>query len=96
MQAFLLIPPSEWKKVLEQLARLEETEQQRSKDKPAPPADEILNVWQAATRLGMTPAGVCKVRRGGRLKRNRLNKKEWSFYTSELHRYQIRISGMIE
>ena len=94
MQAFLLIPESEWKEVLERLVRLEEAEQQRSQEKAALPADEILNVRQAAARLGMKPEGVRNARRAGRLKGLRLNEKEWGFYTSELHRYLNRYNRL--
>ncbi|MFC6225656.1 DNA-binding protein [Hymenobacter artigasi] len=90
MQAFLLIPESEWKEVLERLARLETAEQERSKDKAALPPDEILNVRRAAAHLGMTPEGIRKARRAGRVKGVRINEKEWGFYNSELNRYQHR------
>ena len=90
MQSFLLIPESECKELVSRVARLEEAEQQQCKEKAALPVDEILNVRQAATRLGMTPEGIRKARRAGRLKGVRINEKEWGFYTSELHRYQNR------
>ena len=90
MQAFLLILESEWKELVSRVARLEDAEQQQSKEKTALPVDEILNVLQAATRLGMTPEGIRKARRAGRLKGVRLNEKEWGFYISELHCYQNR------
>ena len=54
------------------------------------PVDEILNVRQAAAHLGMTPEGIRKARRAGRVKGVRINEKEWGFYTSELNRYQHR------
>ncbi len=93
MQAFVLIPESEWKDLVSRVARLEEAGQQQAKEKAALPVDEILNVRQAAARLGMTPEGIRKARRAGRLKGVRINKKEWGFYTSELHRYQNRYNG---
>lgn len=90
MQAFLLIPESEWKGILERLERLEVAEQQRAEKIELLPADEILAVRQTAARLGMTPEGIRKARRAGRLKGVRINEKEWGFYTTELHRYQNR------
>ena len=94
MQAFLLIPESEWKELLSRVERLEETVHQGEKDKASLPADEILNVRQTATRFGMTPEGVRKARRAGRLKGIRINEKEWGFYTSELHRYLNRYNRL--
>ena len=90
MQVCLLILESEWKEVLERLARLEAAEQQRSNAKAALPADVVLNVRQAAALLKVTPAGLRRARRAGRVKGVRLNEKEWGFYTSELHRYLNR------
>jgi len=94
MQAFLLIPESEWKELMSRVERLEEAVQQREKDKASLPAEEILNVRQAATRIGITPEGVRKARRAGRLKGIRINEKEWGFYTSELHRYLNRYNRL--
>jgi len=90
MQAFLLISESDWKELVSRVARLEEAEQQHAKEKAELPVDEILNVRQAAVRLGMKPEGIRKARRAGRLKGVRLNEKEWGFCTSELSRYQNR------
>jgi len=90
MQAFLLIPEAEWKQILKRLECLEAAEQQRAKEQAALPADEILNVRQAATLLKVTPEGLRKARRAGRVKGVRLNEKEWGFYTSELQRYLNR------
>ena len=90
MEAFLLIPESEWKELVSRVARLEEAGQQQAKEKAALPVDEILNVRQTAARLGMTPEGIRKARRAGRLKGVRINEKEWGFYTTELYRYQNR------
>ena len=94
MQAFLLIPESEWKELMSRVERLEEAVQQREKDKTSLPAEEILNVRQSATRIGMTPEGVRKAQRAGRLKEIRINEKEWGFYTSELHRYLNRYNRL--
>ena len=90
MEAFLLIPETEWRQMLSRLERLEEAEQQRTEEKDALPADEILNVRQAAALLKVTPAGLRRARRAGRVKGVRINEKEWGFYTSELHRYLNR------
>jgi hypothetical protein len=90
MQAFLLIPETEWRQLIERLERLEAAEQQRNQEKAALPADEILNVRQAAALLKVTPEGLRKARRAGRVKGVRINEKEWGFYTSELHRYLNR------
>lgn len=90
MEAFVLIPESEWKQIVSRLERLEEVVEQRTKESEALPPDEILAVRQAAARLGMTPEGIRKARRAGRLKGVRINEKEWGFYTTELHRYQNR------
>ena len=90
MQAFLLIPESEWKEVLKRLDRLEEAEQERAKEEALLPKDEVLNVRQAAALLKITPAGLRRARRAGRVKGVRINEKEWGFYTSELHRYLNR------
>ena len=94
MQAFLMIPESEWKELMSRVDRLEEAVHQGEKNKASLPADEILNVRQTATRLGMTPEGVRKARRAGRLKGVRINEKEWGFYTSELHRYLNRYNRL--
>ena len=90
MEAFLLIPESEWKQVLDRLGRLEAAEQQRAVEEAALPADEILNVRQAAAWLNLTPEGVRKARRAGRIKGVRINEKEWGFLISELQRYLNR------
>ena len=90
MQAFLLIPESEWQHMLRRLDCLEEAEQQRIKEKAALPMDEVLNVRQAAALLKVTSSGLRRARRAGRVNGVRLNEKEWGFYTSELHRYLNR------
>ena len=94
MQAFLLIPETEWRQVVGRLERLENAEQQRAEEKAALPADEILNVRQAAALLKVTPGGLRRARRAGRVKGVRLNEKEWGFYTSELHRYLNRYNRL--
>ena len=82
------------KRVLNRIERLEEAEQKRAKEKAALPEDEILNMRQAAALLKVTPEGLRKARRAGRVKGVRLNEKEWGFYTSELHRYLTRYNRL--
>ena len=90
MEAFLLIPESEWQQIVSRLEHLEKAVQQGAEEANVLPTDEILAVRQVAARLGMTPEGIRKARRAGRLKGVRINEKEWGFYTTELHRYQNR------
>ena len=45
---------------------------------------------QAAAYLNISPEGVRKARRAGRLSGLRLNEKEWGFRLSELDRYLSR------
>jgi hypothetical protein len=90
MEAFLLIPESEWRQIVSRLERVEEAVRQETQKKDSLPADEVLNVRQAATLLKVTPAGLRRARRAGRVKGVRINEKEWGFYTSELHRYLNR------
>ena len=68
MEAFLLIPESEWQQIVSRLERLEKVMQQAEEAAHVLPPDEILAVQQAAARLGMTPEGIRKARRAGRLK----------------------------
>ena len=77
MEAFLLIPESEWQQIMSRLERLEKVVQQREEETDVLPPDEILAVRQAAARLGMTPEGIRKARRAGRLKGVRINEKKW-------------------
>ena len=87
MQTVVIIPEQEWRQLLADVQRL-----QAQVTQPAAPAgtDDILNVRQAAARLGMRPDGLRKARRAGRVKGIRLNEKEWGFRESELTRYQNR------
>ena len=55
---------------------------------------EVLNVRQAAALLKVTPGGLRRARRAGRVKGVRINEKEWGFYTSELHRYLNRYNRL--
>ena len=52
---------------MSRLERLEEADQQRVKEKAVLPADEVLNVRQAAALLKVTPAGLRRARRAGRV-----------------------------
>jgi hypothetical protein len=88
MQVALIIPEAEWQALL---ARLEKLEQRiTALESPPAPPDRLLTVRQAAARLSITPEGVRKARRAGRLRGVKLNEKEWGFYESELSRYLSR------
>ncbi|NML67856.1 helix-turn-helix domain-containing protein [Hymenobacter sp. RP-2-7] len=52
--------------------------------------DRLLNVREAAHYLRLTPEGVRKARRQGRLSGVHLKEKEWGFRQSELDRYLTR------
>ena len=71
------------------MQRLKEFEAATPQKSP-PPADRLLNVRQAAELLTISPAGLRKARRAGRLTGVRLNEKEWGFFESELTRYLNR------
>ena len=49
-----------------------------------------MTVRQAAAHTNLTPEGIRKARRAGRIKGVRLNEKEWGFYESELNRHLDR------
>ncbi|MFD2785364.1 helix-turn-helix domain-containing protein [Hymenobacter rubripertinctus] len=88
MQVALLVPEQEWQQLLADVQRLKATE---SATKPAPPPpDRLLTVRQAAAHLNISPEGVRKARRAGRLSGLRLNEKEWGFRESELNRHLNR------
>ena len=89
MQVALLVPEQEWQLLLADVQRLKATES--AMPKPAPPApDPLLTVRQAAAYLNISPEGVRKARRAGRLSGLRLNEKEWGFRESELNRHLNR------
>lgn len=88
MQAVILISESEWHGLLNEVARLRSEVEKLSG--PAAPPDRLLNVREAAKYLRLTPEGVRRARRDGRLKGVHLNEKEWGFYLSELTRYLTR------
>ena len=89
MQVVLLVPEAEWRALAAEVEQLKQTVARL-----APPAtslpDRILNVREAAHYLRLTPEGVRKARRQGRLTGLRLNEKEWGFRQSELDRYLAR------
>ena len=87
MQVALLVPEQEWHQLLADVQRLKATES----PKPAPPPpDRLLTVRQAAAYLNISPEGVRKARRAGRLTGLHLNEKEWGFFESELTRHLNR------
>ena len=93
MQVALLVPEQEWRQLLADVQRLKATE--ASTAQPAPAPDRLLTVRQAATYLNITPEGVRKCRRAGRLSGVRINEKEWGFRESELNRYLTRYNRQL-
>ena len=89
MQVALLVPEQEWHQLLADVQRLKATEAAAPKP-AAPPQDRLLTVRQAAVHTNLTPEGIRKARRAGRIKGVRLNEKEWGFYESELNRHLDR------
>lgn len=91
MQAVILVSEAEWHGLLNEVARLR-TEVEKLSPPAAPPTlpDRILNVREAAQYLRLTPEGVRKGRRKGRLQGVRINEKSWGFRLSELNRYLTR------
>ena len=89
MQVALLVPEQEWHQLLADVQRLKATEAATPKP-AASPQDRLLTVRQAATYTNLTPEGIRKARRAGRIKGVRLNEKEWGFYESELNRHLDR------
>lgn len=87
MQTVVLIPEPEWRQILGRLTKLEQAEQART---AVAASDDVLNVRQAAARLGLQPDGLRKARRAGRIRGVRINEKEWGFRESELTRYLHR------
>ncbi len=93
MQVALLVPEQEWRQLLADVQRLKATEANTAQ--PVPPPDRLLTVRQAATYLNITPEGVRKGRRAGRLSGVRINEKEWGFRESELNRYLTRYNRQL-
>ena len=89
MQVALLVPEQEWHQLLADVQRLKATEAATPKP-AASPQDRLLTVRQAAAYTNLTPEGIRKARRAGRIKGVRLNEKEWGFYESELNRHLDR------
>ena len=54
---------------------------------PAKLPDDLLNVYEAAHYLRLTPEGRQKAWQQGCLTGGHLNEKEWGFRQSELERY---------
>ena len=89
MQVALLVPEQEWHQLLADVQRLKATEAATPKP-AASPQDRLLTVRQAAAYTNLTPEGIRKARRAGRLTGVRLNEKEWGCRLSELDRYVKR------
>jgi len=88
MQVVLLVPEVDWLALVAEVEQLKQMVAQL-----APPAklfDRLRNVREAAHYLRLTPEGVRKARRQGRLSGVHLNEKEWGFRESELDRYLRR------
>ena len=94
MQVALLVPEQEWRQLLADVQRLKEFEA-ATPQTPPPPPDRLLNVRQAAELLTISPAGLRKARRAGRLTGVRRNEKEWGFFESELTRYLNRYNRKV-
>jgi hypothetical protein len=88
MQVVLLVPEADW---LALVAEVEQLKQIVAQLVPPPKLpDRLFNVRAAAHYLRLTPEGVRKARRQGRLTGVRLNEKEWGFRQAELDRYLTR------
>jgi hypothetical protein len=86
MQHAILVSEQEWQQLLADVQALK-----ASRPATLPPApDRILKVREAAAYLQVTPEGLRKARRQGRLFGVRINEKEWGFRQSELARYLTR------
>lgn len=90
MQVALLVPEQEWRQLVADVQRLKSAEARPADAPAAAQPDRILAVRQAAAYLNITPEGVRKARRAGRLSGVKLNEKEWGFRESELDRYLER------
>ncbi|GAB3838683.1 DNA-binding protein [Hymenobacter jeollabukensis] len=86
MQHAILVSEQEWHQLLADVQALK-----AATPAPPPPApDRILKVREAAAYLCLTPEGLRKARRQGRVAGVRINEKEWGFRQSELVRYLRR------
>jgi excisionase family DNA binding protein len=90
MQLALIIPESEWKALLADVEQLKREAAATKATASLPQPDHLLTVRQAAAYLSITPEGIRKARRAGRIAGLRLNEKEWGFRESELDRYLNR------
>jgi hypothetical protein len=88
MQVVLLVPEADWLALVAEVKQLKQTVAQLAPPTKLP--DRLLNVREAAHYLRLTPEGVRKARRQGRLTGVHLNEKEWGFRQSELDRYLTR------
>lgn len=86
MQHAILVSEQEWQQLLSDVQALK-----AATPTPPPPApDRILTVREAAAFLRLTPEGLRKARRKGRVQGVRINEKSWGFRLSELVRYLRR------
>lgn len=86
MQHAILVSEQEWQALLADIQALK-----AARPAASPPApDRILKVREAASYLRLTPEGIRKARRQGRVFGVRINEKEWGFRQSELNRYLTR------
>lgn len=91
MQHAILVSEQEWHQLLADVQALK-----AATPAPPPPApDRILKVREAATYLRLTPEGLRKARRKGRVAGVRINEKEWGFRQSELARYLRRYHRLL-
>jgi hypothetical protein len=95
MQVALLVPEQEWRQLVADVQRLKSSEAETQAAQPRPAPDQLLTVRQTATFLNLTPEGIRKARRTGRLTGVKLNEKEWGFRESELTRYLSRYNRQL-
>jgi len=88
MQVVLLVPEADWLALVAEVEQIKQTVAQLAPLPKLP--DRLHNVREAAHYLRLTPEGVRKARRQGRLTGVHLNEKEWGFRQSELDRYLTR------
>jgi hypothetical protein len=89
LPAVVIVPESEWRAVLADIALLKASVQTPATPAAAP--DELLTSREAARYLGLKDGrSVTKAKRAGRLSGVLINEKEWGFRRSELDRYLRR------
>ena len=90
MQVALIIPESEWRALVADVEQLKQEAAAAKAAIPIPLPDRLLTVREAAAHTHLTPEGIRKARRAGRISGLKLNEKEWGFRESELDRYRDR------